>query len=126
MAIGLISDLAIKLFAYGLVVHLFADWILQNDWQARNKSSLLHPAAYVHAGIHLLGLLFIFPWWAALIIAGIHLLVDTRIPLTWWRRVFRQTIEGPAALHVAMWGDQVVHITVLALVALFVPLSRLT
>lgn len=85
---------------------------------ADNKSSLLHPAAYVHSGIHFVGLLLIFPPLAALAIAIIHLLIDTRAPLRWWRKVYRQTQEGPAAMHVAMWSDQVLHITVLAVVAL--------
>ena len=111
---------ATSLLLWGIILHLFCDWILQSDWQARYKSSLKHPAAYVHSGIHLLGLLLIFPGWAALAIALLHLLIDTRIPLTWWRRVYRQTREGGVALHVALWGDQVLHITVLALFALVV------
>ena len=111
---------ATDLFVWGFVWHLFADWILQNDWMARNKSSLLHPAAYVHSGIHFVGLLLIFsPVWA-LAIALIHLLIDTRVPLQFWRRIYRQTVMGDVALHVAMWGDQVLHITVLAVTALLV------
>ncbi len=120
MAIALISDLATKLLLWGIVVHLFCDWILQNDWMAKYKSSLLHPASWVHSGIHLIGLLLIFPWWMAVIIASIHLLIDTRIPLQWWRKVYRQTREGEVALHVALWSDQVLHITVLAVAALMI------
>lgn len=120
MSIALITDLATKLLLWGIAVHLFLDWIWQNDWMARNKSNLRHPAAYVHWGIHLVGLVFIFPVIPAIIIALIHLLIDTRVPLVWWRRVFRQTTTGDVALHVALWGDQVLHITVLAIVALIV------
>ena len=42
----------------GLVAHLVADWLLQNDWMAVNKKDLRHPAGWVHALIHgvLLGL----------------------------------------------------------------------
>jgi len=112
-----ISDLATKLLIWGIVIHLFADWILQNDWMARYKSSLKHPASWIHSGIHFLGLLLIFPIWMAVIIAVIHLLIDTRVPLQWWRKVYRQTREGDVALHVAMWGDQVSHIVVIALAA---------
>lgn len=106
------------LLLWGIVIHWALDWLLQNAWMADNKSSLLHPAAYVHSGIHFVGLLLIFPPLAALAIAIIHLLIDTRAPLRWWRKVYRQTQEGPAAMHVAMWSDQVLHITVLAVVAL--------
>jgi hypothetical protein len=87
---------------------------------ANNKMSLKHPAAYVHSGIHLLFLLLIFPWWMASAIAVSHLLIDTRIPLAWWRKFYRQTTEGPVALHVAIWGDQVLHVFVIAIAAFIV------
>ena len=35
----------LTLFERGLVAHLAADWVLQNDWMVRNKLSLRHPAA---------------------------------------------------------------------------------
>lgn len=112
--------LGTQLIVWGIVWHLFADWILQNDWMAKYKSSLLHPAAYVHSGIHLIGLLFIFPVWMAFLIAITHLLIDTRMPLVWWRSFYRQTTEGPVALHVVMWEDQVAHITILAIASLII------
>jgi hypothetical protein len=62
----------------------------------------------------------IFPPLVALALGVIHLLVDTRIPLVWWRRVYRQTTEGPFALHVAIWGDQVVHVAVIAVASLII------
>ncbi len=115
-----ISAHATSLLIWGIVIHLIVDWLFQNDWMAKYKSNLRHPAAYVHSGIHFIGLLLIFPLFIALLIAVIHLLIDTRVPLVWWRSFFRQTQEGPAALHVAMWGDQVLHIVVLAIVALVI------
>lgn len=111
---------ATSLLLWGLVWHLFADWLLQNDWMARNKASLRHLAAWVHSGIHLVGLLLIFPPLAAVVIALTHLIIDTRLPLIAWRNIFRQTRTGSAALHVAMWGDQVAHIFILALTALVI------
>jgi hypothetical protein len=111
---------ATTLLLWGIVIHLALDWLAQNDFLARNKSSLKHPAAYVHSGIHFIGLLLIFSPLVALVIAIIHLLIDTRKPLQWWRNFFRQTQEGPVALHVALWGDQVLHIVVLAIAAFLV------
>lgn len=175
---------------WGALAHMIADWILQDDWMARNKactgrtepmparrSDVLpgrvlvdpddrrwvvrqadhgaldcatlclegrpvdecwaripdvvathtvrrparegwrHPASYVHATIHLVALLFVFPWAWALGIAVSHWFVDLRFALAWWRRAFGQTVEGPAALHVAVWGDQVVHLAVLGAAA---------
>ena len=120
MAIALISDLATRLLLWSVVWHLFADWILQNEYLAKNKSNLLHPASWIHSGIHFLGLVLIFPLWMAALIAIVHLLIDTRIPLQWWRRVYRQTREGEVALHVAMWSDQTLHIASLAIAALII------
>ena len=114
------SVLGTQLLVWGIVAHLFCDWILQNDWMARNKSNLQHPAAWVHSGIHLVGLLFVFPAWMSVLIAITHLFIDTRVPLVWWRKFYHQTTEGPVALHVAMWGDQVAHISILAISALII------
>lgn len=116
----MIGTHATSLLLWGIAIHLFCDWLLQNDWMARNKASLKHSAAWVHSGIHLIGLLLIFPPLAAVAIALSHLLIDTRLPLVAWRNIFRQTRTGPAALHVTMWSDQVAHITILALAALII------
>jgi len=120
MFLPFLTDIAVTLFTFGLVLHLVCDWLLQNAWMSDNKSNLLHPAAWVHSGIHLVGLLLIFPWWAALAIAGVHLLIDTRVPLLWWSRIFRQTQEGAVVITLKFWCDQTAHILVLALAALIV------
>lgn len=113
----------LTLFELGFVAHLIADWLLQNHWMAVNKSNLRHPAAWVHSGIHAMVLGLVLGWQAGLMLGFVHLLIDTRIPLTWWQRVFRQTIEGPYAIPTAIWGDQVLHIITIALwVAFAAPL----
>ncbi len=108
------------LLAWGIVAHLAADWLGQNEWQALNKTRLTHPAAWVHSGIQTLALGCVFPWPVALALGVSHILIDTRVPLAWWRRTFRQTTEGPMAVHVAIWGDQVAHILMIALAAALV------
>jgi hypothetical protein len=47
-------------------------------------------------------------------------LIDTRKPVAWWTRTYLQATDGPAALHVAIWADQVAHLAVIALAALWV------
>lgn len=107
------------LFLSALMAHLVADWILQNEWQAKHKVSLKHPAAYVHSGIHLLCLLAVLPPLWALLVAVLHLLIDTRKPLEWWRKLIGQTRDAanPAFIPFAMWQDQVLHVLVLWLAA---------
>ncbi len=104
------------LFERGLVAHLIADWLLQNDWMARHKSRVTHPAAWVHAGIHAVCLSLALGWTAGLLLALVHLLVNTRLPLRWWQRFYDQTTTGEVAVHVAIWTDQAIHLVCLAIV----------
>lgn len=107
-------------FEGGLVAHFIADWILQNDWLAKNKVNLRHPAAWIHSGIHGLLLWFILDWRACLILAVLHLLIDTRLLLDWWKYFFRQTVEGEVGIVVGIFADQAIHIACLgAVVYLF-------
>ena len=109
----------LTLFEQGLLAHLIADWLLQNDWMASNKMHLSHPAAWVHAGIQAVAMGLVFGWQGGLVLGLVHLLIDTRIPLRWWQRVFRQTTTGPSAIPTAIWADQVMHISVIALWIVF-------
>jgi hypothetical protein len=112
---------ATGLMVWGLVLHLVADWLLQNAWLADNKAARRvpdsglggqigrwlnrkaiihshwwdrHPAAYVHAGIHGVLLALVFGWVAAPL-ALAHLVIDTRAPVAWWSRLIRQTEPRP-------------------------------
>jgi len=109
---------ATDFFIWGFVAHIAADWFLQNEWMALNKVSLRHPAAWVHSGIQFAGALFVFPFWVALGLAVSHLLIDTRVPLQWWRKFYGQTTEGAIMIPFALWQDQAAHILMLAAAAL--------
>ena len=132
---------ASDMLVWGIVLHLIADWPLQNDWMARNKAKMLHPAGYVHALIHGFFLSFIFGWaFAPLALA--HLLIDFRKPVQWWSKLVRQTQpknrifyqriqtwqtaeEIPiydVGLEVRFWTDQVFHIICVAVAALLISL----
>jgi hypothetical protein len=101
-------------FEKGLVAHLVADWILQNDWMARNKISLRHPASWTHAAIHGVFLGLALGWQAGLVLGFIHLLIDTRVPVAWWIRVFKKCGQAPEAGTIAIWLDQTLHIVCIA------------
>jgi hypothetical protein len=105
-----------ELLIWALIVHLIADWLLQNEWMAIHKVKLLHPAAWVHGGIHTLFMLLIFPWHLSILIGFVHVLIDSRIPVLWWMKTVKQ-IPDPANSEVLVIGmDQVFHVVVLALI----------
>lgn len=132
---------ASDMLIWGLVLHLIADWPLQNDWMAKNKVKVFHPAGYVHALIHGFFLSFVFGW-AFIPLAIAHLLIDFRKPVQWWSRLVRQTqpknrivfqrwsATSPAeeipvydvGLEVRFWTDQVFHIICVAIAALLISL----
>ena len=101
-------------FERGLVAHLIADWILQNDWMARHKTRISHPAAWTHAGAHAVCLGIALGWQAGLVLGLVHLLIDTRVPVAWWMRVFKQCGQASDAGAIALWLDQTLHIICIA------------
>ena len=84
-------------FERGLVAHLVADWLLQNDWMALNKMNLRHPAGWVHAAIHGLLLGLALGWAGGVALGILHLLLDTGRPLNWWIRVFKKMRQRTAS-----------------------------
>jgi hypothetical protein len=129
---------ASDLMIWGLVLHLIADWPLQNDWMAKHKQSLLHPASWVHGSIHGLLLALVFGW-AAIPLMIVHMIVDTRGPVVWWSKRVRQTqpenrftmrpghddfIDAipiyDIGTEVRFWTDQVFHIACIAVAALVI------
>lgn len=102
-------------FERGLIAHLVADWLLQNEWIATRKSCLWHPASWTHATIHAGTLGVALGWKSGLLLGFIHWLIDTRCPLVWWQQLIRQRRAGPMGLHIAIWADQVLHLLTIAL-----------
>lgn len=115
---------ATTLLVWGVVVHFLADWLFQNDWMALHKIDLRHPAAWVHGGIHTLGLFLVFAWPFAILIGLTHLLIDTRKPLLWWMRVIKQMPTDVRLPMVEIWVDQVMHMAVVAIVAMLTTLFQ--
>lgn len=124
------------------------EWQALNKMKRRTASSRWwdrHPAGFVHAGLHGWFQLLVFPWWGALFIAITHFLIDTRVPVAWWSKEIGQSqpdglivpVEEPGmhdpnkvfkkttaplydmGTEVRIWADQVWHIGVIAVLALF-------
>ena len=79
----------------GDLTDLVADWLLQNDWMAHHKARLSHPAAWVHGGVHALAFTWALDWRGGLVLGLLHVLIDTRVPLTWWIRAFKHSEAAP-------------------------------
>jgi hypothetical protein len=68
--------------------------------------------------IHGVFLAWALGWQAGLLLALAHILIDTRLPLRWWQRIFRQTTRGEVALYVRSWVDQTFHLVSIAIAVL--------
>lgn len=94
---------ASDLLIWGIVVHLVADWPLQNDWMANNKMKrgvrgkwyLRHVAAHAHAWVHILFLSMVFGWPIGVLLGLTHLIIDTRWPVVKWSQFIGQTQPKP-------------------------------
>ncbi len=113
------TQLQTSIFVWAMMVHLVADWLFQTEWMVANKSNLTHVAAWVHSGIHALGLLLIFPWYLAMGVGITHLLIDTRIPVKCWMTTSKGVPKSAATFcQVELWLDHAFHLSGLAVALL--------
>lgn len=115
-----------SLFNWLLVGHLIADWMLQNDWMARNKQQhWLAPAIFVHCTVYTLTLLLTV-WFTQLdrftapqyLLFGVgiflsHWLIDAGNLAARWMQWLRQS----RLVFVQVMVDQTMHVVVIALLA---------
>jgi len=114
--------LRMNLFNWLLVAHLIADWLLQNDWMARNKQRCwLNLAIFVHCTIYTVVLVGAFALglrgvsienqlgFAAIILVS-HWLIDAGDWATQWMLWMRQSQTAS----VRMMVDQTMHVLVIA------------
>ncbi|MEX2144450.1 MAG: DUF3307 domain-containing protein [Anaerolineales bacterium] len=99
-----------ELFIKGFIVHLIVDFFLQPDWIADNKMNFSHPAAWMHGALNIAGNLLVFAPLIAIGLGITHILIDTRVPLVWWRRLLRQNPQGEDASTFYLLQDQAAHL----------------
>ncbi len=106
--------MGLTVFERALIAHLVADWLLQNDWMARNKKDLRHPAAWVHAAIYGLLLGVALGWLGGLVLGTLHVVIDTGWPVNWWLRAVKKCERAPQIDLIRVGTDQAVHVALIA------------
>lgn len=101
---------------YGLLIlaHLLGDYVLQNDWQARQKTSssvacAVHVLLYTLVHVAVVETFASWPWWAYVAIAVPHFVVDRWGLAGWWMK----NVSGQSRFYSAMspWSVVVVDNT---------------
>lgn len=108
-------------FFWLLIAHLVGDWMLQNDWMARNKGTrFLNAACFVHCLIYSTTLTATLALVApitpavlarfALVILGTHWVIDGLHLAVRWGRLVHQSDK----MFVQIMVDQTLHLLVVA------------
>jgi len=113
-----------SLFDKMLVAHLVGDWLLQTEWQARNKAHN-YRALFSHIGVYsflMLGVLVVefgFQNIYVYIVVGMfaltHAFMDRGWPVIRFMRSFRIIVEREPERWLVMAVDQSLHILFLGL-----------
>lgn len=116
------------LFESLFVAHLAGDWLLQTDWQARNKERnwvalLGHVAVYhllILAVLWLrLGIGNVRVYTVVFVLAVTHALMDRRWPFVGFLRAVRVIGPDPPQPWVLVLMDQAIHILLIGLAVLY-------
>ena len=111
-----------------LLVHRFADWMLQTEYQAVNKAqgSFFNGALVRHCMVYTCAFIpafwfFGLEWYWLLFIFATHMVIDRRWPVVYWIKGMQNTSEETmkAVPILAVEVDQTMHYIVLGVVAWF-------
>lgn len=109
-----------------LIAHLIGDYLIQNDWMARNKKTstslcLIHVISYTLV----MACFTLWPPTALLIVAVTHFAQDRTQFVAWYMRVMGQTefAKPPLAPWSCIIVDNVLHLVVLYCISIS-PLVR--
>jgi hypothetical protein len=110
-----------------LMAHILGDWILQTEWQAKNKEHNWL-ALLVHVSIYHVIVFAILFWGFDLeiipavavvaVLAIVHALLDRRTFVNWLMRTLRITVERKPEQWLLIAVDQSLHLLLLGAAAL--------
>jgi hypothetical protein len=114
-----------SIFNWLLVAHLVADWMLQNDWIARNKQRRWFTGAIlVHCTVY--ALVLVAALWVAPVTQPPYFLFAALVFLTHWlidafnlAGVWMAWFHQSDVIFVRIMVDQTMHIVILALLVEF-------
>lgn len=100
------------------LAHLIGDYLIQNDWMAKNKkiSSVI---CVIHSSVYILPFLFCgLKWWQLLAIASQHFVQDRSNFILWLMKIkgsgeFAQSPMAPWSIIVT---DNIIHILFIAII----------
>jgi hypothetical protein len=99
-----------------LIAHFVGDWLLQNGWIAANKTSVAW-IRFIHCLIYT-ACFWWLGWQWCLFIFTTHFIIDTYLPLYWFRRIrgdfkdfaeFKASFATPVGFVVNVTMDQIFH-----------------
>ncbi len=112
-----------------LVAHAIGDWLLQTEWQARNKISNWRALA-VHILVYHLVLFAVLwfgfsvhNWTTVLAVMGLavtHVVLDRRTFVHWLIRSLRLSTQTPLEPWFCIVIDQVLHLILLGIAAVII------
>lgn len=115
----------ITIFEAFVITHLFADWIFQTNWEAKNKDKKLLPLL-VHSSVYALSFIPAFYFygvnflWLFLLFVT-HAIIDQRKLELWFLKIKgnkEQNATDPKFVNLVMGLDQAMHLIILAVIAL--------
>ena len=114
-----------SLFDALFVSHLVGDWILQNDWQAKNKSKSWW-ALITHVVVYHILILIVLLYYvgsqpsvyiAVALLALSHLILDRQTTIIWLMQHFHNSGNGTPERWLMVAFDQALHIVLLGITA---------
>ncbi|MEK7188160.1 MAG: DUF3307 domain-containing protein [Patescibacteria group bacterium] len=119
--------MALTVFEALVLAHLIGDWLFQTEYEAMNKAKgkFLNGAIIKHCFTYTLAFVPVFAWfgiplWGLAVIYATHHFLDRRWPIIWFIRTCKftdqKTIDALFWLVIAV--DQVVHVLILAAIAI--------